>query len=111
MMPSANVNHTFDSSVVDVPNPFFAAVGHCANALKSPPLLLLTLNSQALRETLAPAMVPLKGLFEKLIATKTSSSAARRANETMRESSEFLIHSSEPRLKALLRRRHAMSCL
>src|SRR5215213_1122317 len=111
MMPPANVNHTFDSSEVDVPNPFFAAVGHCANALKSAPLPLLTLNSQAFSETLAPPMVPLKGLFEKLIATQISSSAARRANEMMRDSSEFLIHSSEPRLKALLRRRNIISCL
>jgi hypothetical protein len=30
------------------------------------------LNSQAFSETLAPPMVPLKGLFEKLIATETS---------------------------------------
>ena len=77
--PPANVNHTFDSSVVEVPNPFFAAVGHSANALKSACLPFLTLNSQALSETLAPPMVPLKGLFEKLIATEISSSASRRA--------------------------------
>src|SRR5690349_17686792 len=102
MMPFANVNHTFESSVADVPNPFFAAVGHWVNVLKSPRWLVLTFNSQALSETLAPSMVPVKGLFEKLIATKTSSSAARRLNETTRDSSEFRIHSSEPRLSALL---------
>src|SRR5689334_20521554 len=111
MTPSASVNHTFDSNVTDVPNPFFAAVGQRASSPFAASLLLVILNSHAFNEATCGPTVPWNGVFEKLIVTSTSSPTVRRTNDTTRDSSELRTHSNVPRRSAWLPRLRAIISL